>query len=172
MNILIWNPIKHYTKLKNTDNVPGIYIWGFMDDEQEFLPYYVGKAWNIGDRLCSHLSNIKGGSYTIYTKHDMFKLDEDVWVYKPNTIEQRISFVLNTNQNNVQYHADEMIKGFYFTYAKMEEKDFELFGFDAEKTILNLFKKSDVLINTRFGIAKTTIAISNLLFRKNRLKIL
>ncbi len=167
-----WMPFRHYAGLNNSDNVPGIYIWGFMDDNNEFMPYYVGKAWNIGDRLCSHLSNIKGGSYTVYTKDDMFNADTDIYIYKPNTIENRIEFILNPAQNNLQDHVDLMIKGFYFTYVKMNENDFDQFGADAEKVMLNMFKKSNILINTRFGVPATEIIVGNLLFGKNRLKII
>lgn len=167
-----WIKLRHYSDLKNTDNVPGIYIWGFKDSDDEFLPYYVGKAWNIGDRLCSHLSNIKGGSYTVYTQKDIFNTDEDIYIYKPKTIQDRINFILKPAQNNLQNHVDLMIDNFYFTYSKMGKDDFDEFGSDAEKTILIMFKKSDILINTRFGIPKIKIGIGNLIFDRARLKII
>ena len=167
-----WRPLSHYKTLKNTDNVPGIYIWGFFDEYEKFMPYYVGKARNIGERLCSHLSNIKGGSYTVYPQNAIFNTEDDNFIYKPTDIASRIGFISNGLPDDVENHALQMIENFYFTYTEMSVTDFKVFGDDAEKTILNLFFKSGVLINTRIGTPNHEIEKGNLEFDGNRLKII
>lgn len=164
-----WTPVKHYPKLIEVDKTlsdivdnpskskAGIYIWGFIDDEKLFWPYYVGKHWNIPYRLCQHLSSLKGGFYTIYAKEDLFTF-EDKRIYNAENTERWIHFIQD-GKLELQPHVDNMINRFHFTYTLIE--DFENNGTDAEKSVLQVIKK-EILINTRYGNPKKSISIGNL----------
>jgi hypothetical protein len=51
---------------------PGIYIWGFKDSQENFVPYYVGKSQsNINERLWKHYLDLNyGNTYMIF--HEEF----------------------------------------------------------------------------------------------------
>jgi hypothetical protein len=48
----------------------GIYIWGFMSEKKEFVPYYVGKSEkSIYSRIIGHFEKIhKNNTYTIFSE--------------------------------------------------------------------------------------------------------
>ena len=68
--ILHWQPVINLDELilGKIKIHPAIYVWGWFDTDKNFVPYYVGKTNNIGQRFISHLGCIKGGMYAIYSK--------------------------------------------------------------------------------------------------------
>lgn len=153
---LKWYPLQHFIKLSEVDelhynkNRGGLYIWGFKDDKNLFWPYYVGKHRNVPFRLCEHLSNLKGGNYTIYNEDNLFRLKDDKY-YEPYKLADRIRFIDDSYTEDQGKQVKNMIARFHFTYCLMP--DFEKSGDIAEKVVLNCFSKN-VLINTIFGKPK------------------
>ena len=47
------------TKLK------GIYIWGYADNHNKFIPIYVGKSRNIFERILQHYVRFGRGEYSV-----------------------------------------------------------------------------------------------------------
>lgn len=171
--ILQWQPVLPYTKIieveksmESTQNYSGIYIWGFSVPEG-FIPYYAGKAGDICDRLCSHINNLKGGAYTIYTKEALQDIKSNEPFYRPDSVEKRVQFVANNYPApGLQQHVDYMISHFSFTYAPMSYAAFRESGANAERHILNWLK--DILGNTRIGPDCVTIDKGNIKLVNNK----
>lgn len=146
--------------MKDTGNYSGIYIWGFSD-EVGFIPYYAGKAGDICDRLCSHINNLKGGAYTIYTKEALSNIKSNEAFYRPDSVEKRVQFAADEYvKPGLQQHVNYMIDHFCFTYAPMPFDDFRKFGGEAERHILNWLK--NIICNTRIGPDCSTIEKGNI----------
>lgn len=162
--ILNWFPIQHFEKLSLVDemhmnsNRAGIYIWGFMDDNNIFWPYYVGKHRNVPFRLCEHLSNLKGGNYTIYTIENLFSFN-DIRFYEPHVLQNRVLFIKDLFNANQYSNVQNMINRFHFTYSLIDSYD--EWGNLAEKSILNCFSKK-LLINSIYGKPSKEVRIGNL----------
>lgn len=161
-----WQPIRHYSSLSEIDEVPGIYIWGFLNNSR-FMPYYVGKAWNIGNRLCEHLSGIKGGSYRIYRFVDLFDIKNRQPFYLPDSIENRKQFAADEFNNSlipgsIKEHTLKMIEGFHFTYVEMTNSEFDQHSRLAERAILNKFKNT--IINSLIGRPEDEFVVGNIDF--------
>jgi hypothetical protein len=139
----------------------GIYIWGFMF-EKEFVPYYVGIAYNItiANRLTEHVNNLIGGRYCIIHSADLksfynFKeiekeSDDSGLLYIPNWPEGYGNFL--KRRHLLKPHIDNMVDRMYFTYSaisdeSLEKKDYELI----EKYCINKIGKNN-LWNTRAGL--------------------
>lgn len=162
---LHWEPLQHFEQLgavdkKHLDTIrSGLYIWGFIDDKNLFWPYYAGKHRNVPFRLCEHLSNLKGGNYTIYAPDDLFS-EEDNRFYEPHILSHRVEFIKKTfSKGTIAGHVENMIKRFHFTYCLLN--NFKADGDAAEQTVLNCFSKN-LLINTRFGVSSGLIDVGNL----------
>jgi hypothetical protein len=63
---LDWSNFHNIKNLSlETSGKPGVYIWGFHIDDN-FVPYYVGKANDLKLRLYQHIKSVIAGDYTIY----------------------------------------------------------------------------------------------------------
>jgi hypothetical protein len=96
---------------------PGIYVWGWLDEENKFVPYYVGKANNLAQRLFEHLRKLQGGMYSIYswqyTRSKNFKClreqDRDKLLYVPGSIENwRQVFFSSEVQESLKWLIDHL----------------------------------------------------------------
>ncbi|MFC2092653.1 GIY-YIG nuclease family protein [Bacteroidota bacterium] len=123
---LKWNRILPFTSLdKIPDKVAGIYIWGFYR-KKKFIPYYVGKAKNIKERLRDHMVNLCGGRYVIHKKECLDKFYENKnkaknnsgILYDPQKPESEIKFI-KERYRVFKVHIDEMVDNFHFKYAKV-----------------------------------------------------
>ncbi len=169
MELSKWKPIRHYRELigsgedKNfNDDKSGIYIWCFKVNENEYIPYYVGKSADIAWRLTQHMSDLIGGNYTIHKKEDILKIsnygmsaiksvkgNEPVdGIYEPSTVENKVRFIKLRKETDLNSHLDFMIENFYFTYHEIE--NYSKNGTNAEKAVINAIGK-DNLINKRGG---------------------
>ena len=65
---------------KSEASCSGVYIWGFKDSNNNFIPHYVGKAninTTIYGRICQHIANIRSGYCNIIKEKTDFKIPED-----------------------------------------------------------------------------------------------
>ncbi len=151
-----WSPITKYTELTNDVNKSGIYIWCIKIPENRIIPYYVGKASNIGWRLTQHMSDLLGGNYTIHKQEDLEKIKELGYqhfivktnnIYEPTTIELKVRFIAEKDIE-IKAHLNFMVENFYFTFYEIE--NYREMGAEAEKAVIKKIGKGN-LINRRGG---------------------
>jgi hypothetical protein len=156
---LEWSDLKPIQDIDLSNEDQGVYVWGFKFDS-EFIPYYVGIAFNVQTRLLEHVNNIVGGKYCIIHSNDLrefrkYKDCETVSInkgllYIPNWPNGYLSFL--KRRNSLQPHIDNMVSKMHFSFASlnkhttMTKKDLE----DIEKYCINCIGK-DNLWNTRGG---------------------
>ena len=163
--MLNWEPLQHYSSLTGVDakltfgkeNRSGIYIWGFKDDNDLFWPYYVGKHRNVPFRLCEHLSNLKGGTYTIYSEEELFSWSRNS-IYCPINLQTRIAFILELDEE-VKKSMLNMINRFHFTFALIN--DYNAKGDDCERNVIEAID-SELLANKRRGKVVNAVDVGNL----------
>ena len=100
-----------------TEGIPGVYVWGYYEKNDYFIPLYVGKSRNVYERLIQHYCRFKSGEYCIFNKHDLVDIYCDKQVKNPKKVYAPISFrsvyslAINTNQEHIF-----MINNFAFRY--------------------------------------------------------
>lgn len=163
--MLQWEPLQPYTFITQLDKKllfekakrSGIYIWGFMDDENLFWPYYVGKHRNIPYRLCDHLALLSGGGYTVYSNETLFG-EKDIPIYEPVNLTDRIN-LLTGQLKEVEEGIKNMKQRFWFTYALLSE--YKLMGDDCERVTIHSLNRK-ILHNKRAGKVKIIYEGGNL----------
>jgi len=74
------NPISFANVNKNIHGISssGIYVWGFLEDNGGFLPYYVGQAnkMKIYDRLIGHYNGLGYIRYTLFAQSELLNFRE------------------------------------------------------------------------------------------------
>ena len=161
---LQWQPLAPYRTLIDLDQLippkqrAGLYIWGFVNDDNHFQPYYAGKHRNVIFRLCEHLCNLKGGNYNVYKPEHLFS-DKDIRYYNPVSIVHKVQFIAGEYDAEQTLHVNNMIERFHFTYCLLP--DFNVSGSKAESTVLHCFSRW-LLINTRFGTPCADVDVGNL----------
>jgi hypothetical protein len=150
---LDWKSLSKLDTLNDSLKKRGVYIWGF-EINNKFIPYYVGIAENIYQRIIEHLSSIIDGRYTIYHQNSLeefynyqnLEVNSD-WnsgkLYKPDWPGSFINFI--KDKHKLQPHVDFMIDTLTFSYAESDNELKEL-----EKSIINKIGK-ERLANTRSG---------------------
>ncbi len=147
---LNWQEINYYKNLSKKSNQPGIYIWGFYG-EDDFIPYYVGKALSVWWRLGQHLYTLNGGGANIYQPKHFVNFKEhkkNDYLYCPDSPSNIIKFMDNSNKL-LKSSLKFMVDNFHFTYALARKEHLE----DLEKSVINSIGKEN-LINNRSGINK------------------
>ncbi|MGN6802008.1 MAG: GIY-YIG nuclease family protein [Ginsengibacter sp.] len=153
---LHWNDILDLKELVSHENElkgkSGIYVWGWLDEEKSFVPYYVGKADNLGQRLFEHLGKLKGGMYSIYSWQYAFsknfkclrELEKGKLIYVPSTIEnwQNLFFA-----REVQDSLTCLIKNLKFSWGIADKK----YNMDLERLIYNLFNSKNPNTKNKVG---------------------
>lgn len=107
------------------DGVPGVYVWGFYQNINIFIPLYVGKSRNTFERLIQHYCRFKAGEYSIFNKQDLVdiycnKLNTKVpsKVYAPISVRSIFNFSNGVNPDHVF-----MVANFTFRYIKVLDKE-------------------------------------------------
>ncbi len=138
-----WHPRVGLSELAKVEKekigCPGIYVWGWFDEEEKFVPYYVGKANNIGQRLFEHIGKLKGGLYAIYSKefafskgfHPLMDQDDEL-LYIPSGIENWIN---NFQKTNVQESLNWLLEKIKFSWCITKKEN----NTDLERYTYNLF---------------------------------
>ncbi len=159
-----WSKITKYTELTNAIDSSGIYIWCIKIAPNRIIPYYVGKASNIGWRLTQHMSDLIGGNYTIHKQEDLKKIKELGYqhfivkannIYEPTTIELKVRFIAEKDKE-IKAHLDFMVENFYFTFHEIE--NYKEMGAEAEKAVIKEIGIEN-LINRRGGDVHKDIEI-------------
>ena len=162
----------HFIQIKDfkyqLPKVRGVYVWGF-NLNNNFTPYYVGKAKDIHKRIQEHITGLLSGRYTIYHKeclhdisiHKKGKITNTGKLYEPKWPENYFTFL--NNRSSLQEHIDYMVKTFTFMYAEapIESIDDKLLGLYERECIFKIGK--DKLGNIR-GARKTLIDITHINF--------
>jgi hypothetical protein len=127
---LNWQPVfnyKEFNKLKDLKNSAYIYLW-LIKVNNDFIPYYVGKAQNIKSRIFTHLTSQMGGGYTIHQKEllNEFYDHKKAYAYSPKKYIEITEFIddwLLGENSKYRIHLKEIIINSFFTYAEIENKD-------------------------------------------------
>lgn len=127
---LNWQPVfnyKEFSKLKDLKKSAYIYLW-LIKVENGFVPYYVGKAQNIKQRIFDHLTSQMGGAYSIPRKDylDKFYDHKNDSAYSPKNYIEITEFIddwLLGEKSKYQIHLKEMIVNSFFTYSEIEKKE-------------------------------------------------
>ncbi len=150
--------ITHEVELKGK---PGIYIWGWLDEENNFVPYYVGKANNLAQRLFEHIGKLKGGLYSIYSwKYarskdfaPLLQKDGDKLLYVPSNIGNWKNNFLDSTV--VQKNLNLLIENLKFSWCLTEKK----YNNDLERSIFVLLSNTDKVGASVKGKPKEDIKI-------------
>lgn len=146
-NVLEWHKILDFKELISAEEElkrkAGIYVWGWFDEEDNFVPYYVGKANNLRQRLFDHIGKLKGGMYSIYEWkyafskdfHPLKEIEEDKLIYVPSSIENWYNVFLS---NKVQKSMNYLINNLMFSWCETD-KDVNI---NLEKYIFQLINKN------------------------------
>mgnify|MGYP003399139762 FL=1 len=161
--ILHWQPVINLDELilGKIKIHPAIYVWGWFDADKNFVPYYVGKTNNLGQRFISHLGCIKGGMYAIYSKEyaisknfkPLKEEDETRLLYIPSTIK---NWHTKFNTYPVQKNVKWLLKNIRFSWAETSMEDNK----DFEKIVYHAFNASTKKVGAYVkGIPDPTIKV-------------
>lgn len=125
MTSLKFNTVKPISELSENDfqkSKHGIYILGFIGNQNKFKPYYAGKSKDIYSRIHTHIGHIKGGLFTLYSlevflENDFTKNKEHI--YKPVNLEHLLEKFNTTAQNT----AKEFLQKLHITWAISDSPD-------------------------------------------------
>ncbi len=158
--VLNWNNLTKIPEIPvPNQDIYGVYIWGFIIDS-DFIPYYVGIADNITNRIYQHINAILGGLYTIYHrdslanfnnyKNDTVKSDKSCGkLYSPNWPKDYKTFIIE--RKVLQEHINYMVDCFTYSYAAVDPKKFPKKDLkEIEKICINQIGIQN-LANTRSG---------------------
>lgn len=110
--------------------VSGIYIWGWFKHDNNFIPFYVGKHYNLHQRLFEHIGCLNGGLYTIYEKSLVLSGNFKPWridntnlpIYSPIGVGNFIDVFMSENvQNAVKWY----VANIQFTWMITDPSDNE-----------------------------------------------
>jgi len=145
---LEWHKIVNIDELISIENelkgMSAIYVWGWLDMDKEFVPYYIGKSGNLRQRLFDHLGKLKGGMSSIYSTQyslskdftPLNKQDGNELLYVPSTIRNWQDVFLS---DKVQENLKWLLKNLMFSWCKTESKD----NVDLERLIFNLINANN-----------------------------
>jgi hypothetical protein len=142
---LKWEEFHNIDKLASVQHeingLSAIYIWGWLDSEGKFVPYYIGKAHNLANRLFDHIGNLKGGRYGIYSFQyarspgfqPLYQQDNEKMIYMPSDLNNWRNVFLS---QNVQDNLNLLLKELWFTWCKTDK----MFNVDLERLIYKQLK--------------------------------
>ncbi len=102
---------------KKSSHTSAIYIWGWFNTDNAFIPFYVGKHKNLYQRLFEHIGSLNGGHYTLYDKTFVLsgkfkpsRIDPTVKpIYMPMGFENFIDDFMAPNvQQTVRWYIDNI----------------------------------------------------------------
>jgi hypothetical protein len=132
--ILKWEEFQTLVGLKEKSRsykkLSAIYMWGWMQNDGTFLSYYVGKTYNLYERLFRHIGCLNGGLYTVYHKDYILnghfiplkEPDGERLLYVPSDLATFVSYAFWKNeiiQDNLKWLIENMV----FSWAETNAAD-------------------------------------------------
>ena len=126
--------VRHLCRNKSIDEgefsksnpIKGIYLWGYQNDDKQFIPLYVGKAGNIYERIIQHYCRFMGGEYCIpnlifrnSTSNKPCCIERSK-MYMPTDL--AIVYGLHNTENGYKKNKEYIISNFSFIILKLSEK--------------------------------------------------
>lgn len=107
-------------------NIEGIYAWGYTNDNNQFIPIYVGKSRNIHERIIQHYSRFRGGEYLIpkmihkTTLPDFGYSIDRVTIYEPKDLS--VVYCLHNTENEYKKNQKYILSNFRFLYYETNQR--------------------------------------------------
>lgn len=118
--------------------VKGIYIWGYADNNNKFIPIYVGKSRNVFERILQHYVRFGRGEYSV---PDWLQLQcgfQPASSYIPTSFQDVFNFNLQPT-NIAKQTVDYILDNFRFIYYETQENAF------AEKYLANKLGNNNLI---------------------------
>jgi len=163
MTSLKFNTVKAISELSKNDFQKikhGIYILGFIGNQNEFKPYYAGKSMDIYSRIHTHIGHIKGGLFTLYSLEVFLEKDftkNKKPIYQPINLNHLLENFDKTAQNI----AEEFIQKLHITWATSDSPDDNR---NWEKGVRN---KIEEIIGKNVLISSIKGEVTDIKFNKN-----
>lgn len=134
---------------RKKEGVPGVYVWGYYENDSIFIPLYVGKSRNVFERLIQHFCRFKAGEYTIFDKQDLV----DIYCNKKNISPQKIYVPISFRNildftNGVNSDHVFMVTNFTFRYIEILDKEIKK---QAEYYLADLVQRAKLITHVYKG---------------------
>ena len=110
-----------------SDIKEGVYVWGYSNSKNLFIPLYVGKSRNIHERIIQHYCRFNGGEYMIPKEiHNTVTSAGNLVIdktssYCPSNL-QVVHDLHNLNKNRYRDNQKYIFSNFRFQYFETKDK--------------------------------------------------